>query len=1574
SESFEVDTETLVTIDPISDTSDNTPHVSGTGEPGATITIMNGTTQVGTAVVQPNGSWEADLDELADGDHTLTVIAKDDFDNTLSTSSESFEVDTTASAPSMETTDVTGNEDTEIPLDISAALTDTDGSETLSAITIGGVPDGAILSAGTNNGDGTWTLTQDQLDGLTIKPPADSDVDFDLTVTATATEIGGDTATVTESLHVTVTPIADVPVIDFQVSSDNVVSDGLVGHWVFEENGTPGGTTHDLVNDQEGTLTGGAHSAGSDHNNGALVLDGDGDYVDVSGDYTEPLSGTATLSVWVKLPDGYTGGDGTNTIGWNSPSIIGSEKHGGTDDIQWGWIDDDGQINMGVGDSTGAGSTTAVNDGEWHHVVMTRDHETGETKMYVDGILEDTRVTEPGIRDGMDLSGFGATFGSDGTHTYLEGQLDDIRVYDRVLTDEEISQIHTYESNQSSFDLVGMEGDPVSITLGAQPTDTDGSESITSIVLSGIPTGAILSDGTHTFTATDDLHEMNVTDWDLSNLTITAYANAGGFGEPYTLTATATSTEGDGGASASTSSSLEIYVMDSAPVAVDDTDSVGFRGTATGNVILGEGGEDMGADEVDADDVTLSSISFDGTTYTFAEDGSLMNGSDIVTNNTIVGDHGTLQIHQDGSYTYTSSEHWHPHWWNLEDSFDYTITDSDGDSSTASVTIRHDNLSTVADSAVAHEAGLPEGTEAATDSETVTGNLLDNDMGVDGDAFISSITSGAHNDTEASGGQLSIQTDHGTITVYTESDGLHRAGDYEYTLEHPSQGDDVVDTISYTISDSDGEQLTGSLAVNIQDDTPTGETVTADIHEDAADVKTTNLIIVLDRSGSMAFDMDGNRENSPDFDPNNVRMDIAKDALAAMFDSYDNLGNVNIQFVRFENSAVKSDWFMDDKTGANTYLNDIHAWGGTDYDGALDTVRHDFDPPEADSTLLYFISDGEPNRGDECDQTEWENFLQGEGSSIDTVFGIGITEDSTLEALNPIAWPNPADPNDPDPHVVQVHNAFDLKQTLLETVSEGIVKGDATLLTTEGNDGIHLGADGGHLQSILVDGQLHTYDPSGSPTESITTARGGIIDINFETGEYFYTINPHDTVSGEQEVFVLTAVDGDGDTTSVDLIINLDYVAAIDANHDTIITNAALGDDLAIDFSALLANDSGANSIDDGSIHAEGNTQLTQSSDQVTLHDLSDGDAFTYDISSGDVSDTAKAEVVVEDNANLYGTIGDDILVNTRSNTGTFTINADIRKGFTHHSSNQMGIQFTNNASLSILAVTIDLRAGVDQDAVFDPSGYYGFGPYIGGQTSGISSDDVTFSFSEDHSQMTITFAPGSFSSQDEFRFGIDTDLLNNDKGVDYGKQDVGITVSLSDGTEVSGTYDHQGNTSHVTIDGTTDNAPVHLYGNEGDDVLIGNDADEILDGGQGHDTIYGGGGDDTIVFDTQDTLIDGGEGTDTLKISQDVLDFSTLTKDSVTNIEALDLTSDNAQTVSLTLENVLDMTGPENVLHVSGGDGDQVTVDLSNSGDGWTHDGNGLFSNTDGTQVQIVSVDDADKHIPIFTDDGTAI
>ena len=55
---------------------------------------------------------------------------------------------------------VTGTEDSRIGLNISTALTDTDGSESITNITVAGVPNGATLSAGTNNGNGTWTLTE----------------------------------------------------------------------------------------------------------------------------------------------------------------------------------------------------------------------------------------------------------------------------------------------------------------------------------------------------------------------------------------------------------------------------------------------------------------------------------------------------------------------------------------------------------------------------------------------------------------------------------------------------------------------------------------------------------------------------------------------------------------------------------------------------------------------------------------------------------------------------------------------------------------------------------------------------------------------------------------------------------------------------------------------------------------------------------------------------------------------------------------------------------------------------------------------------------------------------------------------------------------------------------------------------------------------------------------------------------------------------------------------------------------------------------------------------------------------
>ena len=84
---------------------------------------------------------------------------------------QSYPVLTFASGPTNSMRGEDGNAGFEIPLDISTGITDTDGSETVS-ISISGMPEGTVFSAGTDNGDGTWSFTNADLDGLTITPPA----------------------------------------------------------------------------------------------------------------------------------------------------------------------------------------------------------------------------------------------------------------------------------------------------------------------------------------------------------------------------------------------------------------------------------------------------------------------------------------------------------------------------------------------------------------------------------------------------------------------------------------------------------------------------------------------------------------------------------------------------------------------------------------------------------------------------------------------------------------------------------------------------------------------------------------------------------------------------------------------------------------------------------------------------------------------------------------------------------------------------------------------------------------------------------------------------------------------------------------------------------------------------------------------------------------------------------------------------------------------------------------------------------------------------------------------------------
>src|SRR5262249_35756789 len=94
-----------------------------------------------------------------------------------------------------------------VPLTIGVALADTDGSETLSPVRISGVPASSALSAGVNQGNGVWTLTAAELNGLKLLTT--DDFPATLSVSATSTErSSGDTATTTRTLTVRVADVA----------------------------------------------------------------------------------------------------------------------------------------------------------------------------------------------------------------------------------------------------------------------------------------------------------------------------------------------------------------------------------------------------------------------------------------------------------------------------------------------------------------------------------------------------------------------------------------------------------------------------------------------------------------------------------------------------------------------------------------------------------------------------------------------------------------------------------------------------------------------------------------------------------------------------------------------------------------------------------------------------------------------------------------------------------------------------------------------------------------------------------------------------------------------------------------------------------------------------------------------------------------------------------------------------------------------------------------------------------------------------------------------------------------------
>ena len=241
------------------------------------------------------------------------------------------------------------------------------------------------------------------------------------------------------------------------------IEEGLVGHWKLDDGEDDPGSTiaMDSVGGHHGTLFNGPEWTDSvlEHG-GALSFDGGDDFVEIphSDDFTFTASDSYTVAAWVNvtsLPGQWTG-------------IVTKSRDTDADDWYGLWINPSNQWHFaGGGDGSRRVEYGTVTTG-WHHLAGVYDADAATLKLYEDGeLLGQNSGTIVTIGAG-DLW-FG---GAKSVTEFLNGVLDDVRIYNRALSAEEITELMEWTgASVSAGPDQRVEGGTVVTLTGSGPPD-----------------------------------------------------------------------------------------------------------------------------------------------------------------------------------------------------------------------------------------------------------------------------------------------------------------------------------------------------------------------------------------------------------------------------------------------------------------------------------------------------------------------------------------------------------------------------------------------------------------------------------------------------------------------------------------------------------------------------------------------------------------------------------------------------------------------------------------------------------------------------------------------------------------------------------------------------------------------------------------------------------------------------------------------------------------------------------------------------------------------------------------------
>jgi hypothetical protein len=209
---------------------------------------------------------------------------------------------------------------------------------------------------------------------------------------------------------------------------------GPVAYWKFDEGS--GTIANDSTSYKTNATIIGANWQAEDMciSGKCIKFDGIDDYVNTNKDYSWSISDSFAINLWVK-PNSISGIQG----------IMGKGSAGGYGDVNWEWrfymvgsTPYFGYFNTAGQGEISLGSSITLEQSKWYFLTVTYDP-TNKAKLYVNGILAatDTSVSNT-LQDRSTPAIIGNSYYSGGTNYYFNGIIDDVKIYNYSISEEQI--------------------------------------------------------------------------------------------------------------------------------------------------------------------------------------------------------------------------------------------------------------------------------------------------------------------------------------------------------------------------------------------------------------------------------------------------------------------------------------------------------------------------------------------------------------------------------------------------------------------------------------------------------------------------------------------------------------------------------------------------------------------------------------------------------------------------------------------------------------------------------------------------------------------------------------------------------------------------------------------------------------------------------------------------------------------------------------------------------------------------------------------------------------------------------